>query len=292
MKNFPFFSIIIFILLSLCDSTEFKREEGDFSNYNVPHIIWLFWDGKWPVDVRYILHSVKERINNYTLILLNKQTIRNYIDTTDYPKYLPLVPSANQADYYRFHTLYDYGGLWMDSTILIKNQSCIDKLFEEVIEKKAEVMAFNSWAHPNYNIELFFLISPSHSPFFEKVIKEIDISLNMGRKKYMWKRVKEGITLLNKNACYVNIFKRPALNKYFYCYICAQTVLQRDYNRTINAVIKKSDESVYRLQQKCKYKKDCMKKLFWEDDEIKNLPYLKFPKRNRGKMGFEDVEYI
>lgn len=90
-------------------------------------IIWQFWqqgiDEKTPKLVRASFNSVKKYSNGYQVILLSKETLKDYVDELpdfvwekfgkggfDFPKIANLV---------RLQLLSAYGGVWLDSTIYL-----------------------------------------------------------------------------------------------------------------------------------------------------------------------------
>ncbi|MDR2971819.1 MAG: capsular polysaccharide synthesis protein [Bacteroidales bacterium] len=90
-------------------------------------IIWQFWqqgiDENTPKLVKTCFNSVKKNCGEYEIIILSKETLRNYID--DFPDFVwekfgtggftfPKI-----ANLVRLYLLSAYGGVWLDATIYL-----------------------------------------------------------------------------------------------------------------------------------------------------------------------------
>ncbi|KAB7788131.1 capsular polysaccharide synthesis protein [Bifidobacterium cebidarum] len=95
-----------------------------YSSIKDPGIIWIFW---WqgidtaPEIVRYCINSIKTHAGHRRVILIDKDNIRQYTTLSEHV--FDLVNSGaitltHLSDLLRFNLLYNYGGLWMDATLL------------------------------------------------------------------------------------------------------------------------------------------------------------------------------
>lgn len=259
--------------------------------YTIPNIIWLYWDGNISESTSFFLHNLKEKLQSYNIIFLCNSTLLNYVKKEDIPLAICKLNKANQVDYYRFYLLYYYGGIWMDSSTYLKNESFVNSFVDKVKKNQSLLGAFNYLFHPNYHIEVGFIISPRYSPFIEGVLKEMDLSLNMGRKKYMHKRIDEGI-IVKSNVAVEHKGKRRRVNPYFYVYVCILTVLQRDYNNEANICLLKAEDYMYKIHTFCDWDKECIKKQWEENEEVKEYPIIKFNHDNKDIITFPKVTFI
>jgi len=97
--------------------------------------LWLYWENKpgcrRPPYLDLALETIKHHSGSYETVLLNGESVRDYIKIPSIVKRLS--EKAHKADYIRFNLLYQYGGVWLDSdTILLRN---IDEAIEPFIEK-------------------------------------------------------------------------------------------------------------------------------------------------------------
>lgn len=83
----------------------------------IPKIIWMYWDSEKKNDlVEFCIYNTKEICPDYEVIVLNKNSVRNYIEL---PKLQDNLEVAVIADYIRLSLLKKYGGIWMDASILL-----------------------------------------------------------------------------------------------------------------------------------------------------------------------------
>lgn len=105
--------IIILIFMELIFLTVNNNEFISNENYVVPKRLWLFWEGILGDLPKFCIHKLKQNLTNYKIILVNYYTIRNYFNSTDIPPVLLTLPLPNQADYFRFQLLSQYGGIYI-----------------------------------------------------------------------------------------------------------------------------------------------------------------------------------
>lgn len=86
-------------------------------------IIWTFW---WqgvhdmPLIIKRCIQSIEKHSNNHPVVLITKYNIHKY---TTIPKFIFKKLNNNEmtlthfSDILRFNLLYNYGGLWIDSTV-------------------------------------------------------------------------------------------------------------------------------------------------------------------------------
>lgn len=135
-----------------------------FIPYLLENLVWIFWDGHISNSNRFFLHDLKIKLNSYNIIYICNTTVFNYVNINEFPSNITSLPTANQVDYYKFYILYRYGGIWLDASTYLYNESFINNFVERMKKKKALLGAFNLDYHPNYNIEAGFIISPRYSP--------------------------------------------------------------------------------------------------------------------------------
>jgi phosphorylcholine metabolism protein LicD len=116
---------------------QFKRLEFsiDYDLSKKP-FLWLYWDNinnnKTPVYIDLCYETVvKNCSQSFNVVRLNKDNIKKYLPELDeYEKYLDKLIIAHKVDFYRIMLLYKYGGLYLDSDMIVLRDpvEIIDKL--------------------------------------------------------------------------------------------------------------------------------------------------------------------
>ena len=83
--------------------------------------IWMYWENKKgskkPAYLDLCLETIKCHKGSFEIKLLDENTIHDYIELP--PVANRLKQLAHKADYIRFLLLYKYGGIWLDSDIIL-----------------------------------------------------------------------------------------------------------------------------------------------------------------------------
>lgn len=88
-------------------------------------IIWTCWlqgEENAPLIVKRCLDSIRQYADGYEVVVLDLKTISQYVSIPDYieKKYQEgIIPHAHFSDIVRLMLLQKYGGVWIDSTILL-----------------------------------------------------------------------------------------------------------------------------------------------------------------------------
>jgi hypothetical protein len=135
LRLFIIFLVIILILYWLYLYKKIKVEQ--FSNIDLPYHIWLYWENKENSTKPEYLSLCYETIvkncgEKFKVHLLDENTIYEYLPNInkDFLKKLTKIPM--KADYIRYQLLYHYGGIWLDTDVLVfKN---LDYLLQKLVE--------------------------------------------------------------------------------------------------------------------------------------------------------------
>ena len=92
-------------------------------------IVWSYWDGPSNDLLDQSLESWKKYFKDWEIKILNKKTIKNYklLKPKNYNQLTPTIKS----DVIRLNLLYQYGGLWLDRTIIINKPITWLKKYEK-----------------------------------------------------------------------------------------------------------------------------------------------------------------
>ncbi|WP_155974153.1 capsular polysaccharide synthesis protein [Streptococcus ruminantium] len=106
-----------------------KNISADFESQKNPRKIWVCWFqglDRAPDIVKLCIASIKENFKEYELIILTERNFRNYIS---FPEVIEKRIEMNHitlthlSDLLRVELLIKYGGIWIDSTVLVTSNS-------------------------------------------------------------------------------------------------------------------------------------------------------------------------
>ncbi len=147
-----------------------RRTESFVSKDTVPRIIWAYWDTpSMPRTVQMCQQSWKKYAPGYDIRLLHKDTLHKYVRL---PQHILEHPNFNDSsarftDLLRLHLLNEYGGIWMDASILMSEP--LDAWLS--LDDNQEFFGYYSAGHTRYDIppviESWFLVSKKNSPFMK-----------------------------------------------------------------------------------------------------------------------------
>lgn len=102
-----------------------ESEDIKLSKTPKEYRIWQYWNGdiqNAPDIVKCCIKSVEKYKGELEHVILNDENIKNYITIPDYIYELKnqgIIKAAHFADIVRTYLLYEYGGLWIDATVLL-----------------------------------------------------------------------------------------------------------------------------------------------------------------------------
>jgi hypothetical protein len=99
-----------------------KQNTSETKIYNV----YTYWhDENLPVFNKYCIDTWKKHNPDFNIIVLNDTTIHEYIK--EFPINIDKLIKQHKSDYIRTYLLYHYGGIWLDSSIILKTS--LDNIF-------------------------------------------------------------------------------------------------------------------------------------------------------------------
>jgi len=129
----------------------------------IPHssskTIWTYWDqgiDVLPTFNRLCISTWAHHNPSWSVVVLDSSNLFNYLDRTDLPPHWDRLETAqHKADLIRTALLARYGGVWMDSSILL--QQSLDELVWDRIEQQAlDLAGFSIRAFSrNHNDDVF-----------------------------------------------------------------------------------------------------------------------------------------
>lgn len=224
---------ITVLLIGICVWLYYKNRE----NNRFPKIMWVFWDNpeRIPKTVTMCIESWKKYHPEYNIILLTKKNYNKYINI---PHTIATHPHFNDSmarfsDLIRLYALAEHGGIWLDSSILLKG-SIDDWLsgyefsgfYLDGFTQKKEYPVIESW----------FLACQKGSEFVRLWKEEfIKIAEYESVDKYIESRKKLGVDLQKIN-----------IPNYLAIHVSAQKILQIDRYPVDRLQLQKAEDGPYR----------------------------------------------
>ena len=195
LNLFITFVVILMILYWLYLYRKIKVE--NFDNIKLPYHIWMYWENKEgntkPTYLNLCYESIiKNCGDKFKVHLLDEKNVHDYLpnlrkDLTSKLKKIPM-----KADYIRYQLLYHYGGIWLDSDVIVFRQ--LDNLLEQL--KDHEYVGFG--CHFNGQVctdkmdgypkpAKWAMISREKSKLLGTMIKEADKMLDDNDTEYFSK---------------------------------------------------------------------------------------------------------
>ena len=273
------YGIIIISVIYLYFSYRYYNQIEGFdspkSQNEIPKKIWIFWDNEIPPkNVTQIYEYHKRTLKTWDIELLNNKTIHKYIKKEDFPsKYNDIVIQA-KSDWIRLYLLKKYGGLWMDSTIIINDENELNNLYNKSYEMKSEFTGFSYNSDTKDDIltyiENWFIMCPQNSSLISKWYTEFTKAIDIGFINYKKELKKDKIYIDNR------IYNLDDDQVYFTMHACLQKILRNNYNYKPSMIIMKAEESAFKLMNSCDWKSLCIKQKMENDPSIKKHWIIKF----------------
>jgi hypothetical protein len=213
--------------------------KDDFRN------IFCFWnDEKLNPLINECVKNIQNKMKDWKVILLNDKTIYNLIPINKFPPKYSELSIQSKTDWIRLYLIYNYGGLWLDISIIINDDSEINMNYIQMI-KNNKVCLFEikdrHFMIDNIKIpyiESWFIMSKPYNSFIKDWLNEFEYAIDIGYKNYN-KYVKEhNYKFSNTESCSYN-------NTYHIIYKCVQVVLQNNKNYLNDLFLNDAKKSMY-----------------------------------------------
>src|SRR5690606_30921026 len=204
-----------------------------------PKIIWMYWEtDNLPCYVKKIIDHVIIKNPDFVVNLLNNDSVKEYLPDL---KVIGEMPIANKTDLIRLNLLYNYGGIWIDSTTIFNED--LSWVIQLNAKESFDIIGYykeTSTIDFKYPvIESWFLASRSGNKLIELWLKALSPLAILGAKKYF--------ELLKSRSDYLAIKQNINRPEYLLVYL-AQQIALREYE-LFNLFLKKSEDSAFLLQE-------------------------------------------
>ncbi len=197
--------IVLFYFLNIYLNTRknehFNNNNNIHENYQLPKTIYGYWDNldTNPLIQAHIDTWKRNIPNDWNIVILTKNNVKNYVDNDFYNKFHTL-NSVRFSDFLRMYLLSKNGGVWMDAGTIIIDGIFLDKYRDEMINAKADVLLYEFKDHslPNHPyLENWFIMAPKGSSIITDLYNEFDTAFDMDFLEYKEKVLKPKIDLSN-----------------------------------------------------------------------------------------------
>lgn len=222
---------------------------------HIPKKIWMYWDSlDIPLYIQKIIQKTKLMNPDYELILLNKLTVFEYLKDLDFYDNISL---AHKADIIRLKLLYEYGGIWIDtSTIFYKDLSWLNELLDNHNNTNYDCIGYFrdvSTVDRDFPIiENWFLCAPVNNEFIKKWFEILLPLKDLGPDKYFQE--------ISKRSDYDILKQKITTPSYLLAYLAQQIVL-RQTDQKYSFYLKKCENDAFYYQERFN----------WSTDEMTNL---------------------
>jgi len=261
-------------------------EPFDTSAYELPKIAWTHWNNDRPPKViKDILDNRPQAIPGWDVRFVTDDTVQSYIDPSEFPLNYKGLSPAHRADWLRLRLLEKYGGVWLDAGIIINDESSLNRLYKETLEKKAEYTGFypndglNPAGTPSY-IDNWFIMAPKGSQFITRWKEEYEKAIDMGFVAYKKKLTSTTMVFTDYNVKDPNdVYLTPQAS--------LQKLLQTLTYKP-NILLHHARDSMMKLHAECasrentKAQVECIHDAILNDPKTKDIPYIKLRKEDRG----------
>jgi len=252
-----------------------SKSSGSKSGYILPKKIWCYWTGPTDKNVSMIQKYNRRHLPNWDIIFLNDSTLKKYIPLM--PKILDSVIVQAKADWIRLYLLKNYGGCWLDASIIMNSEKELDRLYETSKKMNSQLTAFSlDKGGIPLCVENSFLMAPKESRIITEWYNEFNSALEMGFLEYKNKIMREGIqcsaiytgeedTYLTQHACFMRIHQTGKINYPMF--------------------IQRGEESLFKLQINCGWNYQCVMETIKNKNPI-DIPFIKITRQSR-KTGID-----
>lgn len=223
------------------DEDKFKIisfKKGDLKRYDrIPKVVWIFWaDPILPAEVNACVSRIKKLNPSYQINLLDKNTINQYIDIDINNEKMPL---ANISDLIRLKLLKNFGGVWLDATIIMNKP--LDWFIDDN-QNNIDLIAFYRETSTSNNaypvLESWFLAAPKESHYINRWLENFQIVESIGSKSYF--------EMVSNRTDYAEIKQRISPPEYLIVYLANQITMKEIDSCNLKLYL--ADKSAYIIQ--------------------------------------------
>lgn len=278
--------LIIIAILIICTSFYKFSEQTELfvSKLSSIPIIWSFWHdlNDCPTIVKTNFKRIKRDFTQFKLIILTNDNIHKFIDKN----VIDLVQDKiipHQTDLYRLFILKKYGGLWIDSSVILRNVDFIKNLYTTCVGLD-KIALFETQFDNNDTglpvLENWFILSPKPNNYiinlwYNELIKANKVGFDVYK------------DLIEKNVQVAHVY---IYGDYLTMHACLQYILQTQPEVLKDILVYKSEDSMFYIQEQCGWNANKYRDTFFKFAHT--LPCIKLRGGERKIMNNVNVENL
>lgn len=232
-----------------------KCEIG-LSDYDFPRIIWMYWEGSMTEDVKEIIGITWTSLSNFVVYFLSDGNLSAFLNTSNFPTKYWTLSGREKSCYIRVCLVEKYGGLFVDSTLMVNSGKEVEFIFSEALKNKSHFVGLGDGKKFLCSVHLFGACL--NSGFLKVVKNEFDKTLYQNDLGFYIKSICRIPKYCYTHMVIDNLFKKVAMDNPSFSNLTLLLPLIRS-----GRVIKTNyDKSSYY-------------------DDIKNVPFVKFYSHRR-----------
>lgn len=257
-----------------------------------PKILWTHWHTADPPPMMQKNLQRTRRILEPAGWTVNFITTATFLEMCPYPfsKFFDLDPT-HQCDYLRLWILAEFGGLYMDVSIVLNDT--LQDFYDAMVAQRAEFGGFykrqRSFPPPSkaasaegplpdkpvHMLENFFIMAPKASPLIVAWRDEYAKAAQLGFGSYR-RCIKE-----------LGVSMKSHSETYFAAYQALQRILQMKDRAPPVLYLEATEEAMYMIEVMCNENPVCIYKAYRDRDLMASIPYLKLPRYRRPMFPIE-----
>ena len=203
-----------------------------------PRIVWSYYEGVMFDKIERMFNITFNTVCSvWTFRFLTPGNLSLFLDSHHLPTCWHLLTPQTRSDFIRLALLYQYGGWWLDTAVIVSSPTILEKYYTDAKKQEAHLFACCVAQCPRLNIETNFMYAPLGSLFIQQWLEEFNALLSIGRRNYQLDAYRNGVTY-----SYFLFDGYPKLNIYMSIYVAQQMTLQRKVPRNISLLILNADE--------------------------------------------------
>lgn len=242
----------------------------------IPKIIWLYWhDENLPEIIRSCISTIKEKNPDFQVMVLNKNNAASFLPGLNI--YNPGNSVQIYSDLLRINLLRNYGGIWIDASVLIF--SSLEWVSDLSEQSKYDLIGFyRARLTKNFDtpvVESWFLAAPPNNRLINKWCDMFNPVADMGLDKYY--------DMLRSRSNFYEIKQNINIPKYLSLYLAYQLAVKEI--KDVNLYLRCVEYTGYFYQESYPQNNRILAKV-WCETECPHVlpPLIKLTSQNRNAI--------
>lgn len=205
----------------------------------IPKIIWMYWEEDMiPFFIRKIIDNIRRLHPDHEIFVLSKNNLSSFLPELIIKGEMHI---ANKSDLIRLELLYLYGGIWMDCTILLRDN--LNWIHEKADSQALDIIGYyreKSTVDNTYPIiECWLLAAAPLNHLIKLWLVELTPLKDLGSVGYF--------EIIKRRPDYDLIKQKISTPSYLLINLACQIAL-RDY-KNFNLYLKRCEDSAFYIQE-------------------------------------------